>query len=540
MEKEKVLEMDHLKTRFFANISHEFRTPLTLILGPLEKLKENRSGLMTLSREAAASMKRNARRLLQLVNQLLDISRLETGGMTIQASKGDLEGFVRTIILSFLSLAESKQIRYTYKLTGTTEKHYFDPDKLEKILANIISNALKYSPSGREVGIEMDFISSAEQSRYTEIKVKDTGNGISPDDLEKIFDRFYQVSDSNKTEVGGTGIGLAVVKEMVGLYRGEIKVESQVGRGSIFTVVLPVSRNLFTEKEIKEEADTESYHSDKTDEDSIIPTKKELDPVQDLNGGNNHSALILIVEDNRDIVDYISDILGEGYRKLWAGNGRSGLELAIEKIPDIIITDVMMPEMDGLEMCRKLKEDKRTNHIPVIVLTAKAGRENKINGLETGAVDYLVKPFDAEELEIRVRNLIEQRQMLWKKFKSEIITEPDLPDLPSPDDQLLQSIVELLNRHLSEPEFKADQMSDELNMSRMQMYRKVNALTGHTPMDLLRILRLKKAASMFEKGHNNIAQVMYQVGFNNQSYFAKCFRNIYKLNPSDYLKEKVR
>jgi len=553
LEKQKVLEMDQLKTRFFANISHEFRTPLTLILGPLEKLKANRSGLMTLRMEAAASMKRSARRLLQLINQLLDVSKLETGRMKVQASRGDLESFVRTIILSFLSLAESKQITFTHKLTGTTEEYYFDPDKLEKILNNLISNAFKYTPDGGEVSVEMDYLENEEShgpnviaspiSRYAEIIIRDTGKGIPADKLHIVFERFFRVTDTDKRKVDGTGIGLALTRELVDLYRGKIWVESEVGKGSKFTVKLPISRELFSDEEIIEPADHQFLKSEEACIDSEI--KQEPAGEVHMHGKEtcehlSETPLVLIVEDNPDLRNYISGILGEKYRKIKADNGRSGLDLAIEKIPDIIISDLMMQEMDGIDMCRQLKQDKRTNHIPVIILTAMAGQECKIAGLETGAVDYLVKPFDAEELVIKVRNLINHRQKLWEKFRIAIINEPVLTDINSPDDQLIQKILEILNRHIAEADFNADQMSQDLNMSRMQMYRKVNALTGHTPMELMRTIRLKKAASLFENGHNNIAQVMYQVGFNNQSYFAKCFRRIYVVNPSEYLKKTVQ
>ncbi len=249
---------------------------------------------------------------------------------------------------------------------------------------------------------------------------------------------------------------------------------------------------------------------------------------------------VLIVEDNQDLRSYISQQLMPQYSIVEAVNGREGLNMAVERIPDLIISDLMMPEMGGREMCIELKADPRTSHIPIIMLTAKADRRSKLEGLETGADDYIIKPFDGEELQVRVKNLINQRKKLREKFRQEFITEPEEQSLISPDDQLLQKILKILNRHIPEPEFNIDQMSGEMNMSRMQMYRKVNAITGHTPKDLLQTIRLKKAATLFDSGVDNVSQVMHQVGFNNQSYFAKCFRKLYKINPSEYLKSKIR
>jgi signal transduction histidine kinase/DNA-binding response OmpR family regulator/ligand-binding sensor domain-containing protein len=552
IDKEKLLEMDQMKSRFFANISHEFRTPLTLILGPLEKLEGNISGIIPFKRDLVDAMRRNARRLLHLINQLLDISKLETGKITIQVREGNLGEFVRTIVLSFISLAESKMINYQYYLPETSARVYYDPDKVEKILANLLSNAFKYTPAGGEVSVRMNYlnkenhgpIQSDESGSYqfAEIIISDTGKGIPSDELDRIFDSFYRVSDLDTREEEGTGIGLALTRELVDLYRGEIHVESKVGRGSAFTVKLPVSREQFKEEEITEHAkdqgkdpQTAIIEPDKT----LYTDSRDSEPdIRQVPDPDKEVPHILVVEDNADLRNYISVNLGENYQILLAENGKTGLNLSINKIPDLIISDVMMPVMDGMEMCRQIKRDERTNHIPVILLTAKADRDSRMKGLDTGADDYLIKPFDIVELQVRVRNLIEQRRKLREKFMHEFVAKTDKESVYSFQDKLLQKILDTFHKHIPEAEFDIDRMCGELNLSRTQLFNKVRFLTGYTPADLLRTIRLKEAAMLFNSGYKNVTQVMYQVGFNNPSYFARSFRELHKVNPSEYIKSR--
>jgi signal transduction histidine kinase/AraC-like DNA-binding protein/ligand-binding sensor domain-containing protein len=545
IEKEKILEMDQMRSRFFANISHEFRTPLTLIRGPLDELNRIKSGTITLSRDLLSVMRRNTMRLQRLINQLLELSKLETGKATLQVSGGNLDKFVKTIILSFLSLAESRQIKYEYNASETPRKAFFDPDKVEKILTNLISNAFKYTSPGGTVSVRLEYkpplgsntVQPVESEPFAELMVSDTGIGIPPDKLKRIFDRFYQVSHSDTREEEGTGIGLALTKELVDLYRGEIRVESEPGKGSMFCVRLPVSKEQFREEEIlvpdKEVRAEPLEQVMDLEEPELAETREIRSP-----GKGKDAPVILIVEDNVDLRNYISGNLVSSYKVLMAENGKLGLECAVERIPDLVVSDVMMPVMDGMEMCSLLKQDQRTSHIPVIMLTAKADRGSKMEGLETGADDYIIKPFDAEELQVRVKNLIEQRKRLREKFMREFSAEHEWHIPSSPDDQLLHKILDILNEHLSEPEFNVDQMSDILNMSRRQLFRKTSAVTGYTPKDLIRNLRLKKAASLFRSGHKHVAQVMHQVGFNSQSHFGKCFSEFYGMPPSKYINQK--
>lgn len=537
IEKEKVLELDSMKSRFFANISHEFRTPLTLILGPVEGLLRKRSEEVVIKRNDLGLIRRNAKRLQQLINQILDISKLETGKMKIQVSKGKLEEFVRTIILSFLSLAESKKIKYSYDLPGTNQELYYDEDKLDKILTNLISNAFKFTASNGEVRVSFRITRQAGQGSGSlmEIIVRDTGTGISPENLERIFDRYYQANDSDTRDAEGTGIGLALTKELVDLYHGKISVESEMGKGSTFKIRIPVSRETFTEEEISEKI--VDHNSDPEDSGEYFTEESEIEEYSQREQARGN-PIVLIVEDNIDLRNYISRNLGNSYEIHTAENGKEGLEHAIENIPDLVISDVMMPVMDGVEMCRQLKTDERTNHIPVIMLTAKSDQKSKVKGLETGADDYIIKPFDTEELQVRVRNLIEQRKNLREKFRKEFASDSTIEQDLLPQDQVLSRVSDYFTRHIDDPDFLMEDMAAKLHMSRSQIFRKVSAVSGSTPQELLRIIRMKKAASLMQSGDDNISQIMYQVGYKSTSHFARAFKQAYGKNPSEFRKNK--
>jgi signal transduction histidine kinase/DNA-binding response OmpR family regulator len=534
IEKEKIQEIDHMKSRFFTNISHEFRTPLTLIQGPLTDLDKQDTETISMKRGVLDIMKRNTVRLQNLINQLLDISRMETGTVKLQVSEGKLESFIRTIILSFLSLAESRKIKYSYQLPGSDLSLWYDADKMEKILVNLISNAFKFTREHGEIRILGEYLKQEEtgEPEYLSLKIEDTGIGIPADRIDKIFDRFFKVDDSYVSEAEGSGIGLALSKELVELYRGKIKVNSIEGKGTTFSLEIPVASDLFRD-------DERIFLSDENQKPKVgepYPQPEMENDIPAIKFEEKHRPVVLIVEDNPDLTQYISGNLNRHYQIVSAENGKQGFESAVEHIPDLVISDLMMPLMDGMEMCGLIKDDERTSHIPVIMLTARADRDSKLEGLQTGADDYMIKPFDAEELQVRVKNLIGQRQKLREKFRKELITEPERIPVISPDDRLLIKVIEMCKRHLSDSDFNIDGMSDSLNMSRTQLYRKTHAITGHTPKELLQTMRLKKAAFLLERGEHNIAQVAYQVGFNNMSYFAKCFKKLYRVNPSMYLK----
>ncbi|MCK4978889.1 MAG: response regulator, partial [Candidatus Delongbacteria bacterium] len=400
-----------------------------------------------------------------------------------------------------------------------------------------ISNAFKFTNEGGNIWVGIQFLetSSNNNSDSVEIKVSDTGKGIPAEKLDKIFDRFYQVSDQDSRKAEGTGLGLALTKELVDLYRGNIMVESEAGKGSTFTVNLPVSAEQFREEEIVSLPSDEDIRTD-----PVAPDQEHMDyeDTEIMEGQNSDVSkdkpVILIVEDNADIRKYISRNLNSSYSILFAENGKIGLDKAHENIPDLVISDVMMPEMDGVEMCKHLKTDERTDHIPVIMLTARADRDSKLEGLETGADDYLVKPFDPEELKVRVKNLLEQRRKLREKFRLEFLSNTTEIKL-SPKDQFLNRLLDIFDQHISDPEFKINQLSGELNLSQSQVRRKVMAITRYTPNELFRNYRLKKAAVLFRSGHDQVAQVMHRVGFNSQSYFTKCFGELSELTPSQFI-----
>jgi signal transduction histidine kinase/DNA-binding response OmpR family regulator len=542
VEVNKMQELDQMKSRFFANISHEFRTPLTLIQGPIEDLNRDLPDLpVEKTRELLQFIKRNTQRLQHLINQILDISKLETGKIKLQVSEGNLNLFVRTIILSFLSLAESKKIKYAYDLHETSNIVFFDSDKLEKILTNLISNAFKFTKEGGKIRVSQQYVTASTKDKpsHVIIEVVDTGRGISREKLDKVFDRFYQVSDSGSRDAEGTGLGLALTKELVDLYRGEISVDSQEGKGSTFTVKLPVSKDLFTEEERVGDSTCQEPKPEQPgpigDQKQLKYMDVEIDHIQE---NAEARPVILIVEDNDDLRNYLSRNLEDYYRILTAVNGKEGWDKAVECIPDLIISDLMMPEMDGMEMSRLIKTNVRTNHIPIIMLTAKADRDSKLEGLGTGVDDYMIKPFDARELRARVYNLVEQRKKLRNRYRQEFLTDLEGHVLPAPEDDFLVRVLNCINKHITESEFNVERLGKELGFSRTQLYRKILALTDHTPNEFIRNIRLKMAARMFHEGHRNITRVLYTVGFNTPAYFTQCFRELYGINPSEYIRKK--
>ncbi|MFB6343450.1 ATP-binding protein [Saccharicrinis sp. FJH62] len=533
MEKEKVSEIDRIKSRFFANVSHEFRTPLTLIRGPLDDLKKQNKKTVSLRKDLLDIMHRNTLRLQTLINQLLDISKMETGKISMQVSEGNIEVLIRTIIQSFVSLAESKKITYKYDLTGLNQNVWFDRDKVEKILVNLISNAFKFTPDKGQITINnrFDYKQGTGKPEYLILSVSDSGIGIPQDKLDRIFDRFFQVNDSNERIAEGTGIGLALTKELVELYHGKISVESTEGKGTIFSLRLPVAKEKFRDDE-KVSHSLEIIEAPIGDH-MILGDKPKTGKITKPRI-RDKKPLVLIVEDNADLTNYITGILSENFVVLSAENGQKGLTVAIDTIPDLVISDLMMPVMDGMKMCHILKNDERTTHIPLIMLTAKAGKCSKIEGLQAGADDYLIKPFDAEELLIRIKNLIDQRKRLREKFSRDLLVRKTSGFSSLDNDPLIKKLFEHFERNYASSDFKVDEIGKELNMSRSQFFRKIHALTGETPNALLRIYRIKKAASMIESGENNIIGIMYEVGFNSTSHFASNFRKYFGMNPSDY------
>jgi signal transduction histidine kinase/ligand-binding sensor domain-containing protein/DNA-binding response OmpR family regulator len=549
-ESEKLKEVDRLKSRLFANISHEFRTPITLILDPIEQLiakTRDKDNLQVLS-----IMQRNARRLLRLINQLLDLSKFEAGRMQLKTRCENIVPLVNRFVQSFESQAKLKGIELIFEAPHKTIWTYVDSDKLENIIYNLVSNALKFTQAGGTITVTVREEEATEHfiNGSAEIVVQDTGSGMSPDQLDKVFDRFYQVDESITREHEGSGVGLALTKELVELHKGEILVSSQLGTGSTFTVLLPLGKNHLKAEEVIEDISAKHVQHQARQ----VETFEEIRDLQASQPASNiehrassveqpassikhrvSSNIILIVEDNRDLRTYIGDIMKSDYRVKEAPDGERGLRLAFDIIPDLIISDVMMPGMDGIELCKRLKTDECTSHIPVILLTARAGMESKLEGLETGADDYIIKPFETKELIVRVKNLIDSRRTLRERFSKELTVSPSDITVTSTDEKFLQRAIEIVEQHIDDSDFKTENLSWEVGMSRSQLHRKLRALTDQSTTEFIRILRLKRAAYLFKQHSGNITEIAYQVGFNKPSYFTECLRKQFGLLPSEYV-----
>jgi signal transduction histidine kinase/AraC-like DNA-binding protein len=532
-----IMEMDQMKTRFFSNVSHEFRTPLTLIIGPLEDIL-SKEGLTEKNRVTMERMHRNAVRLLGLINQLLDLSKLDAGSMKLEMGESDILRFSRLIISSFQPLADRKNIHYDADIPEKAYITYFDSDKLEKILTNLLSNAFKYTPDDGKVDCQIKIESRGmnKNQDFLSIRISDTGPGIPAELVDKIFDRFYQVEGSWQHGSGGTGIGLSLTRELVGLQHGQIKVESAEGEGSSFTIVIPLGKEHLDKHEFLigtgENLDDAGVANAVLVSGGFENRQTEVNGIEEIDG----KAKILVVEDSEDVRAHLLDNLEDQFSMLEAVDGEEGLLLAIDTIPDLIITDLMMPGMDGVELCKKLKTDERTSHIPVIMLTARATVESRIEGLETGADAYMTKPFNMQELQTRLKSLIEQRKLLRERFSKETDLSPSDITVTSVDEKFLNKAIHIIEDNLGDCDFDVTAMTGEIGMSRMQLFRKLKALTNQTPSEFIRTIRLKRAAQLLKKKFGNVAEITYEVGFNNLSYFAKCFRELYGVSPSEYAK----
>ncbi|MFK7847566.1 MAG: response regulator [Rhodothermales bacterium] len=543
---EKLKALDQMKSRFFANISHEFRTPLTLILGPIEKRLTNAQDS---DKDELSMMHRSARRVLELINQMLDLSRLESGKMDLQVQPGEICFFAKGIVMSFASLSQEKNIAFHTSIDcegfNGVNNAYFDADKVEKILSNLLSNAFKFTPAGGRVSVELEIeledklkdehlpantSTKSDSPNYINITVKNTGPGIPEDRLPFIFDRFYQGDASATRSHEGTGIGLALTKELVERHYGTIDIQSNPAE-TAFGVRLPVGRAHFNNQEIVAPP-TQSLPANATQ----LATARTSLPVansQPAETTQDDAPIALIVDDHVDVRSYIRSCLADEYTIIEAIDGHDGVKTAKDAIPDIVISDVMMPKMDGYELCSVLKVDERTSHIPVILLTAKAREEDKISGLETGADDYLVKPFNARELQIRVRNLIEQRQKLRERFVRQGMLRPRELEVMSVDDTFLHRLMETIETHMTDEHFGVEELNASMGIGARQLYRKIHALTGKSPVKFIRLVRLQRAKRLLEQKAGNVSEVAFEVGFSSLSYFSKTFKEEFGKLPSE-------
>lgn len=525
----KLHELDMMKLKFFTNISHEIRTPLTLIVGPLEKILSN-----DLSRDEIKEnlklVNRNAKNLEKLISQLLDFRKLEAGNLKLDLAEGDIVEFTLNILNSFNDLALEKQVKLRFNTLKKQLFASFDPDKIEKILNNLLSNAFKFSEPGGSVSVNLslifdteedDFLASEKEKQFIEIVVKDTGRGIPSGNLNKIFHRFFQSDDEAKDS--GTGIGLALVKELVSIHKGNIFVASKPGKGTKFTVHIPYMQAFSRTAE-------ENKKEPSADKPNML-----INDVPHQADGNIHSKIMLVVEDNADVRQFIAGHFNSTFQIIEARNGEEGWKNALEHIPDIIISDVIMPNMNGYELCERVKNDERTSHIPVLLLTALHSKDHEIKGITTGADDYITKPFDLSVLQAKVENVLSIRDSLKEKFSRNVVLEPTNIEITSPDERFLKKAIQVVEENISDCELDIETFSEKVGVSRMQLYRKLHALTNMTVKEFIRNIRLKRATQLLTQNKMNVSEIAYEVGFKDLSHFRKCFKREYGMSATEFI-----
>lgn len=534
---EEVLELTHSRLVFFTNISHELRTPLTLIADPVEMLLED-TGIKGKSRELLKMVQRNALALQQLVSNILDFRKIQNGKMELKLYRFDIVKTLTMWVGDFQLTAERKQIRLHLDVDDLTGSHEMiaDQEKISRIVFNLLSNALKYTPAGGEI-----FVSLKDEGANLRLDVRDTGKGISQDEADKIFERFFQA----KGAASGTGIGLALVKSFVELHHGEARVESEPGKGSDFIVVIPReqegdSQVIHNDVDIVDNSANASASDGKNVVDESVlqyidDGDRSRGKVQQLVSENTNRPTVLVIDDNTDIRQYERTLLQDEYIVLEAADGKEGLSVAMKEVPDLVICDVMMPVMDGLEFTEQLKTNTATSHIPVIMLTAKNLEEHRAEGYEHGADSYITKPFHSKVLLARIENLLRQRQLLKNLYQGAQEAEKEISEshLEDRDKQFLKQLQAIIQKNLSDSEFGVEDMGQQIGLSRVQLYRKVKAMTGSSVVDLLRKARLAKARRLLETRSMSVSEVAYEVGFSAPSYFTKCFKEEYGMLPGD-------
>lgn len=539
-EKERIVstqqhDMDEMKLRFFTNISHEFRTPLSLIILPIERLlKTEKDPELRMSYQL---IRQNAQQLLNLVNQVLDFRKIDQKKHQLVLSSGDIVLFVNDIVRSFRQLSEEKQISFTFSSSTPSFIIKFDADKVRKIIANLLNNAFKFTPERGKIAVRLFPIQRKEQLQLC-IEVSDTGIGILPEDLEHIFDRFYQVNADDKSPASvnrgtGTGIGLHLCHEFAEIHHGEITATSTYGQGSAFSFYFPVETSEYQET-IHDGA--EESTPTETEESSPIEAEELPNYSEPEENADTEKTSILLVDDNKDFREYMLFCLKDTYNVVMQPNGEQAWEYILKAFPDIVITDIMMPIMDGITLCRLIKEDVRTSHIPVILLTAKTGQENEYTGLQAGADDYICKPFNIDTLSLKIKHIAEQKKQMHQKLMKSSHTSIQLADAPisSLDEELIKKAIAYIEQERSNPQFSVEQLSKQMCMSRTNFYKKSLSLTGKTPLELIRSVRLRYAAQLLEKTQMRINEIAMEIGMNDMKAFRKYFKEEFGVLPSEY------
>ena len=516
-EAKRLHQLDLMKIKFFTNVSHEFRTPLSLILSPIDDLikKTEKS-----DQQHLLMIKRNGRRLLNLVNQLMDFRKMEYNELQMDLQSGDIVRFIREITASFTDIAYQKQITYGFESDLQAYSISFDHDKIERIFFNLLSNAFKFTPSGGSISVKLSIAETEiTGAKNLQISVSDTGIGIPKESHDKIFERFYQHKMPESLLNQGSGIGLSIVKEFVKMHGGSIHIDSEPDHGTCFTVLIPAG--------ISQEILPAGVFGLQAELPALLPKSAEK--------GELKKPLILLVEDNHDLRFYLKDNLKQSFRVIEANNGRDGWQKALALHPKLVISDINMPEMNGLELCKKMKDDNRTAQIPVILLTALTRDQEQLAGLEAGANDYIVKPFNFEILLSKVQNLLQMQQTLKKTYQKQLEIRASDVVVISEDEKFIKNTLDCIENNITNPNFSVEELAKNLNLSRVSLYKKLLALTGKTPVDCIRTVRLKRAAQLLEKSKLSIANIGYEAGFNNAAYFAKVFREEFGMLPSEYI-----
>jgi signal transduction histidine kinase/DNA-binding response OmpR family regulator/streptogramin lyase len=524
-EAERAHALEQLKTKFFTNVSHEFRTPLSLIIAPLERIIRQTAD--DEQKKQLNLVQRNAKRLLNLVNQLLDFRKMEVQEVKLHPAIGDIVSFIHDISNSFMDVAEKKKMQYSFSSNVDSLEIYFDRDKIEKILFNLLSNAFKYTHDNGIVSVNLVYNQpvTVDGDGTLAIEVLDTGIGIPANQHEKIFERFFQTDVPTSMVNQGTGIGLAITKEFVRLHNGIITVKSEPEKGSCFTVLLPA-------RKIAEPSVRVAISAMAGDVEEQLPLEE--------SNTKDRKKTIIIVEDNEDLRFYLKDNLKMQYHIEEATNGREGWEKIKRLNPDLVVSDIMMPVMDGIELARKIKSETPTAHIPVILLTAMGSEEKQLEGLKAGVNDYITKPFTFEILASRIRNLLAQQKLLQKRFQKQIEVNPGEVTVTPVDERFLKQALEVVEKFIGEPDFSVEDLSREMHMSRVALYKKILSLTGKAPLEFIRSIRLKRAAQLLVKSGLSVSEVAYEVGFNNPKNFTKYFKEEFKVLPSQFMGGKEK
>ena len=537
LEQQKEEELQRLKLEFFTNISHELRTPLTLIKGPLEYLQKKGTKIkQEVVQEQYSLMQKNTNYLLRLVNQLLDFRKINQGKLRLVMRHSNIVAFIKEVAEPFQFLSHKQHVKLSINAKEPQLITWFDHEALEKIINNLLSNAFKFTPKNGTIDIN---ISKGKKNNFVKIEVKDSGIGIPDNKIEAIFERFYTKKNSAKKNTEGVGIGLSFIKSLIELHQGTINVTSKTGQGTSFIVKIPAKKEAYInipEISCKESTDTDFNRRSSENESFAIDLDDETTD-EKISKERSKSPVLLIVDDNEDIRTFIKQVLGEEYTIHEAENGQEGLEIAKKTIPNIIVTDLMMPIMDGLQLCEKLKTTKTTSHIPVIILTAKLSQESELEGLQHGADDYIRKPFDVELLHLKLKNILEHREQLRLRFNREITLQPKEVTVTSSDERFLQQAIEIVEKHMMNTDFSVEMLVKGMGHSRSNLYLKFKEITGLSSSEFIRNIRLKRAVQLFESSDLSVKEIMYMTGFNTASYFAKCFKKQFGVKPSDYVRK---